>query len=352
MRRFFGSYPNLIERQSVMATDTRIPVIILTGFLGSGKTTILAHVMEFIDPARTEIVINEYGSVGLDQYLIQQVKEETQVLKGGCVCCQLRSDLVAVLQQVANRIDSGEHIDRVIIETSGLADPAPIMFTIYTDPMLQNRFRIGGVITTVDATTHSPLGPHPEWVKQITSADWVIITKTDIADQQGVVMLGRQIRAMNPSATIFTAKNGHIEQEAEFLKDLLSANGRENLGLQNDLPSSVSDRRDSNSATASLSLRFAGSVNWSAFSVWLSMLLHAHGEHILRIKGLLDVGSAGPIVLNGVQHIVHPPIHLSEWPDEDTVSRLVIIVRGIDPDRILDSLHKFRRFIGAALVKV
>ncbi|HHY65880.1 MAG TPA: GTP-binding protein [Alicyclobacillus sp.] len=336
-----------------MATDTRIPVIILTGFLGSGKTTILAHVMELIDPARTEIIINEYGSVGLDQYLIQQVKEETQVLKGGCVCCQLRSDLVTVLQQVANRIDSGERIDRVIIETSGLADPAPIMFTIYTDPMLQNRFRIGGVITTVDATTtHSHLPPHPEWIKQITSADWVIITKKDIADQHDAAMLARQISSMNPSAAIYTAKNGHVNHEKEFLKDLLSLNSRGNLVWQKDLTSSTADHHDSKETTASLSLRFAGTVNWSAFSVWLSMLLHAHGEHILRIKGLLDVGSPGPIVLNGVQHIVHPPIHLSEWPDEDTVSRLVIIVRGIDPDRILDSLHIFGRFIGATLVKV
>lgn len=334
-----------------MPGDTRIPVLIVTGFLGSGKTTILLNLLRQVHHRYSEVIVNEYGDVGLDHHLIRQVHETTQVLTGGCLCCQLRTDLADTLRDIANRIDSGERIDRVIVETTGLADPAPIMFTIYTDPMLQHRFYVGGIMATLDGVNATLHLTHYECVKQVVSADWVVITKADIVDHRTISDVVDRIRSMNPSAAIHTSHNGDIQCSGAFCRDFLTGDLRKSIQSVNDREFASSADHLSNE-TRSLTIRFFGEIHWSAFGVWLSMLLHARGEQVLRVKGLLDVGSSGPIVLSGVQHIIHPPLHLADWPDDDTTSRLVIITRGIDAGSILQSLHGFGRFIGSTATRI
>ena len=317
------------------------PVTVVTGFLGSGKTTLLGRVLSEPSMSNTAVLVNEFGEVGLDHHLLRRVDERTVLLGNGCVCCTTREDLLEALLELLDLDQRGEipRLERVVVETTGLADPAPILHTIFADPVLQHHFSVDLVLTTVDAVNGDlHLDRNPESVKQIAAADKIVVTKTDAADPGSVKNLLSRLGAINPSARVFEAAFGETDVD-----ELFSPNGV----APHAVPEAFASEPHDVGETHSVSLTFDGSVDWTAFGIWLSMLLHARGEDVLRVKGLLDVGEAGPVVVNGVQHTIHPPEHLDRWPDEDHRSRIVFITKGIRPEELLGSLEAFGGLLGA-----
>lgn len=326
------------------------PVTVVTGFLGSGKTTLLGRVLSEPSMKNTAVLVNEFGEVGLDHHLLRRTNERTVLLGSGCVCCTTREDLVEALLELLEMEDRGEtpRLERVVVETTGLADPAPILFTIFADPVLQHHFTVDLVIATADAVNGAlHLDRNPESVKQVAAADKIIITKTDIAEPGAAQALRSRLRAINPSAEVTEVSFGEVDP-GELLRPAAGPPGTAGVAAA-DASRRFLEEPDTHDVaeTHSLSLTFDGPVDWTAFGIWLSMLLHTRGEDVLRVKGLLDVGETGPVVLNGVQHIIHPPQHLDSWPDRDHRSRVILITKLIRPEEILDSLRAFRRMMGA-----
>ncbi len=322
------------------------PVTVVTGFLGSGKTTLLSRVL--LDPSMsdTAVLVNEFGKVGLDHHLLRRADEKTVLLGHGCVCCTTRDDLVEALLDLLDEEGRGEipPLKGVVVETTGLADPAPILYTVFSHTVLQHHYRVDRVICTVDAV-NGPLhlDRNPESTKQIASADVVVLTKTDVSEAGSVEILRDRVRGINPSARVLSAPFGDVDPDELFGEGGVEASAS---GLHASYSVGSGDGGHV-SETHSTSLTFDGPVDWTAFGTWFSMLLHARGEDVLRVKGLLDVGGSGPVLLNGVQHVIHPPDHLEEWPDEDHRSRIVFITRGIRAEEIVESLETFSGLIGA-----
>ena len=350
-----------------MSGDARIPVTLLTGFLGSGKTTLLARLLAHPGMGETAVIVNELGEVGIDHHLLTRVDERTVLLDSGCLCCTLRGDLADELRDLVDRRDAGEipPFRRVVVETTGLAEPAPILFTLLTDRLVQANYRLDGTVTTVDAVNGADqLDRQPEAAKQAAVADRLVVTKTDIAGAGAVAALAARLRRINPHAPILEVIRGEIEPAA-----LLAAPERDLRTVADELAAEASataaghphdhghggphdrdpapvpghDHDHGPGEAHAFSIVLDEALDWTAFGVWLSMLLQAHGQSVLRVKGLLDVGDAGPLLLNGVQHVVHPPEHLNAWPDGDRRSRIVVIARGVDEQAVRDSLVAFDR---------
>jgi G3E family GTPase len=304
----------------------KIPVALVTGFLGSGKTTLLSHLLAHPDMGETAVIVNELGEVGIDHHLLRQVDERTVLLPSGCLCCALRGDLADELRDLIARRDAGEipPFRRVVVETTGLTNPAPIVYTLLSEPLVKHHYMLDGVVTTVDAQ-HGLR--HDESVLQAAAADTLVITKTDLADPAHVAA---QLRRLNPAAPVVESVFGEVAPAALF-----GRGDRDPRDLDYD-----GSATHSHEARA-LCLTFDEALDWTAFGIWLTMLLQARGDDVLRVKGLLNVGLEGPIVLNGVQHVVHPPEHLPAWPDEDLRSRVVFIGRGIEREALERSLAAF-----------
>jgi G3E family GTPase len=302
----------------------KTPVALLTGFLGSGKTTLLSRLLAHPEMGETAVIVNELGEVAIDHHLLRRVDERTVLLKSGCVCCSLRGDLADELRDLLGRRDRGEipAFRRVVVETTGLADPGPILYTLLSEPVVKHHFRPECVIATVDALNGLP---EPESVRQVAAADTLVVTKTDVSD-------GAEVRStleqLNPTAILLEVSFGDIEPEALF------ATARTD-------PGSVAPDAHEHSDVRASCVFLEEELDWGAFGVWLTMLLQARGDDILRVKGLLNVGGEGPVLVNGVQHVVSPPEHLDAWPDGDRRSRIVFIGRRIDPDAVAESLAAF-----------
>ena len=333
------------------------PVIVVTGFLGSGKTTLLNHMLRHPSLADAAVLVNEFGAVGLDHFLVEAMDENTVLLESGCLCCTIRGDLKDAIITLNSRRARGEipPYRRLIIETTGLADPAPILFTLSADTVLKHHYRLGSVITTVDGVNGlRQLKRHPESVKQATVADRLVLTKPDIAEADTLARLRAKLRRLNASAEQITAVNGRVDVPRVLRADVYDARtkGAEvRRWLAAEADKATADdhvhahdvsRHDEN--IHSFTLSFDGALDWTAFGIWLTMLLHTHGERVLRVKGILNVaGTEAPVVVNGVQHVVHPPIHLAAWPTDDRRSHIVFIVDGLAQDAIERSLAAFNR---------
>lgn len=321
---------------------------VVTGFLGSGKTTLLASVLEAPGMESTAVIVNEFGSVGLDHHLLRRADEATLLLENGCVCCATRGDLVEALLALLDEEASGDvaPLRRVVVETSGLADPAPILYTVYTHPVLQHHYAVDRVVCTVDAV-NGPLhlDRNAESTRQVAAADALVVTKTDLTDEPTARALAGRLRRLNPSARVFDAPFGEVDPG-----ELFGAGTAKNDLASLEAPPETYGHAESR--TSSTAVTFGGPVDWAGFGIWLSMLLHARGEEVLRVKGFLDVGGPGPVVLDGVQHVMHPPRHLDAWPDEDRRSRIVFIARGIRSEELLASLEAFRSLVGAGPLAV
>ncbi len=309
------------------------PVNLITGFLGSGKTTLLQRLLA--DPALgdTAVLINEFGEVGLDHHLLGRIDETMVLLPSGCLCCTIRGELASAIKDLHSKRERGEvpAFRRLVVESSGLADPFPILSTVQADPVLRHHFRLGSVVTTVDAA--NGIG-RPESIKQVAVADRLVLTKTDLAPERRAP-LERLLRRLNPDAPLWYAAEQTIGA-ADLFDDTIRSPLRA-------IPAAADTPHASVQAFA---VAFEGALDWTMFGVWLTMLLNRHGARVLRVKGILNVaGSATPVAVHGVQHLVHPPVHMAAWPDADRRSHLVFIVDGLERTAIERSL---RAFLGSA----
>jgi G3E family GTPase len=327
-----------------------IPVNVITGFLGSGKTTLLQGLLSSPDMADTAVLINEFGEIALDHHLLMRVDESTFVLGGGCVCCTVREDLVAAIRGLFSRRERGEvpRFNRIVIETSGLADPSSIAFTVLRDPVLRNHFRLGNVVTTVDAVNGpNQLNDFPESLRQAAMADRIVLTKTDLCEPASVASLLARLRQINPAASIRDSATGDLRPGPLLFEDLYDSEGKMAEATRWMQPGADSPDALGHAHTEGVqafAMTYERPLNWSAFGIWLTMLLHRHGHQVLRVKGILNVeGSGTPVAVHGVQHIVHPPVHLPDWPDSTRSSRIVFIVKDLPRERIEASLDAFNR---------
>ena len=334
---------------------SRVPVTILTGFLGSGKTTLLQRLLEGEEGRRTAVLINEFGEISIDHLVVKAVSGNTVVLQNGCVCCSVRSELRSGLRELLDNRDKGvaPQFDRIVIETTGLADPVPLVQTVRIDTMLRHQLRLANIISTVDAVNGmEQLNTQEEAIRQASTADRLVITKTDLCNRRQVIRLERALSRLNPLAPISrTPSQGDLWKllihQNSFDPKSRSVEVRSWLEaaekLSNEAPLVPEDAHNHRGRSiVSFAVRIPHAVDWTPFSVWLSLLVHRHGRNVLRIKGLLDVpGAKGPISLNVVQHFIHAPIYLDGWPDADHSSRLVFIVQKLDQDAIRMSLANF-----------
>ena len=347
-------------------TSALIPVNLITGFLGSGKTTLLQTALRSPELGTTAVLINEFGEVGLDHYLLQRVDEATVLLESGCVCCTIRGDLRDSIRDLYDRRERGlvPPFERLIIETTGLADPAPIVTTLTADPVLCHHFRIGNIVTVVDAVNGlSNLASFEESRRQAAVADRLVISKCDIADAGAIDRLRASLRRLNPTAVQRDATPDAMSAARLLIADIddpvaKSEEAHRWLAEEEDLiaehdhggdyPHSHGISRHGDDIVT-FSVRLDEPLQWSAFAVWLTMLLNRHGRAILRIKGLLHVaGVPTPVVIHGVQHTIHQPTHLAAWPDDAPQTRLIVIAKGVDRARVETSLAAFNRLATAA----
>ena len=331
---------------------TLIPVNVVTGFLGSGKTTLLQRLLKSPRLRDTAVLVNELGEAGLDHHLLRQVNERTVLMPNGCLCCSIRGDLAEGLRGLLSLGERGEAppFRRVVIETSGLADPVPVAFTVLSEPVLQHHFRIGPVVTTVDGVNGAHhLDHYPESVKQAAIADRLVVTKSDLAGPETTAALRARLKALNPAAALYDAAAESLDPVELLVEDAFDEQGRARevgrwLKGTAEMESAAGNAHagHAHGGIESVTLTFPEPLDWTAFGVWLTMLLHCHGEKVLRVKGLLNMaGEDTPVVVNGVQHIVHPPAHLEAWPDADRRSRIVFIMRELRREALEASLARF-----------
>jgi G3E family GTPase len=336
---------------------TLVPINIVTGFLGSGKTTLLSRLLADPELAETAVLVNEFGEVGLDHRLLRHVAESTLLLDNGCLCCAVRGDLQGALRDLLSGRDRGAipYFRRVVIETSGLADPVPVAYTVLVEPVLQHHFRLGNIVTCIDAVNGAgQLERYGESVKQAAVADRIVLTKTDLAEPRDVEALRRAVTRLNRSAPIVDAAGEGGGPKGLIIDDLYQAEGRlrdathwlesadTGTGASGHSHGHDHEGHEHTRGVESFTISFETPLDWTAFGIWLSMLLHRHGEQVLRVKGLLNVeGLATPVLVNGVQHIVHPPSHLAAWPDDDHRSHLIFIVQDLSRNRIEEALMAF-----------
>lgn len=321
-----------------------IPVSIITGFLGSGKTTLLNRLLKHPEMNRVAVIVNELGEIGVDNDLVQVSSEQMMLLNNGCLCCVLRGDLQETLRDLFIKRRNGEIIDydRVIIETTGLADPAPVMQTLLTDSMLRDQYRLDCVVTLVDAVNApGQLVRYSEPVKQAALADRLVVTKSDLVTRRQLDALTTKLREINPRAPLRIALNGDIEPS--FLVDVGLRRVRANLDeierwLGSEDGDGGHDHHRHDAAVRTFVLRFDRPMTWNSFTQCMEVLTALRGPDLLRVKGLVNVeGRAGPMVVQGVQHLFHPPLELAAWPGPDHGTRLVFITHDI-PRELVENL--------------
>ena len=328
----------------------KIPVTLVTGFLGSGKTTLISRLVRHPDMSRIAVVINEIGEIGIDHDIVAMATENIALLANGCICCSVRTDLQETLRELFGQRRAGQvaDFDRVIIETTGLADPAPVVQTLSSDTMIATHYRLDGVVTLVDAVNGAQqLAGHGEPLKQIALADRVFITKSDLATREQVETLEAAIRGINPGAQLAPLLNGEVEPQQLMNLGLASARaGARTLSfLGEDLAGGGAGGERTLARSAlhdgsirTLSLRFERPFSWSAFSAALELLATLRGPDLLRVKGIVNV-EGKPVVVQGVQHVFHDPVPLDRWPSEDMDTRLVFITRNIEAQTIRNLLQ-------------
>ena len=312
-----------------------VPVTIITGFLGSGKTTVLNHLLRQPSLADTVVIVNEFGAVGLDHLLIEQAIEDAVLLKNGCICCTVRGDIADTLETLWQRRESGElpPFRRIAIETTGLADPAPVAHALLAEPGVRYACRLDGIVTTVDALHGAmQLERQEEARRQVSMADRILLTKTDIASAAQIAETEARIAALNPSASLRHVVAGNVGADDVF--DL----GPDEARLEQWLRPLDSDSHHGHrhlpfrhaDEIGSVVLRHDKPLAWPALQRWLDSVLSLRGDAVLRLQGLVWLhGESQAVVLQGVHHVVHPPVHLDRQAEQDGATRIVLITRGL-----------------------
>lgn len=387
------------------STKALIPVTLLTGFLGSGKTTVLNSLVRRREMARTLVIINEFGQIGLDHLLVAHSVEDIVVeMSSGCLCCTIRGDLVKTLRDAVWRFsrEGQRQFDRVVIETTGLADPAPVLHTLMTDPFVAGRYRLDGVVTTVDlAAGSATLDAHPEAVKQAAVADVLLLTKADLASEPQVKALQERLSQINPGAVQHVLRDGEVSPSWVLNLGLFDLEGKSpDVERWLRVEAYAEDRTQAEAAhhehehehehghdhvhghdtshdhdesaehghghghghghhhhdvnrhddhIRAFSFSVDEPIDPDALAAWLEIILTLMGPDMLRMKAVLNVrGEAQPVVLHAVQHILHPPAVLPEWPTAGRRSQWVFITRDIDRTLIEQSLKRFMEEAPAA----
>ncbi|HZQ02005.1 MAG TPA: GTP-binding protein [Reyranella sp.] len=365
------------------AAEERIPVTVLTGFLGSGKTTLLNKLLRRPELADTAVIINEFGEIGLDHLLVEKSSDEGMVtLNSGCLCCTVRGDLVRTMSELFLKRSKGEvtPFKRMVVETTGLADPAPILHTLMTDPLLASRYRLDGVVTTVDGVNGaSTLDNHEEAIKQAAVADRLLLTKVDIAEAPKLADLKHRLAHLNPGAAAIQISGGEIDpnkilnaglynpetktadvkrwlHEEAYAESHDHGHGHhhhghghdhghdhhhhhEGAGAEQD-PHNVNRHDD---RIRAFCMTFDEPMSWSTVAAAFDALVTYRGPDLLRMKGILNVKDTDkPVVIHGVQHVFHPPATLEAWPPgDDRKSRVVFITRDIAESTIRKVFDSF-----------
>jgi len=370
-----------------------LPVTLVTGFLGSGKSTLLADLLHGDAAKDTAVLINEFGEVGLDHLLVGEVNAPTVLLDNGCVCCSIRGELKEALSTLFSQRARGDlpPFSRVVLETTGLAIPAPIIATLLADPVIRSHYALNATVTVVDALNAAQQrARHPEWLAQVSAADRLVISKSDLSDPVNLAALARALTELNPAAEVTirasASETGDILFAPAISTDLMRRLGRVQRALPGGAvfpgfdsatsvelstqcngardegsyrtwsrdPASLAHRRAMSSLAAldrpasedivSFCMQIDEPIDWQVFTIWFTMLLNRHGDKILRVKGLLSIaGCAQPAVLHAVQHLVHPVLHLDAWPDAQRTSTLVFITEGLARDSVETSFARFRQ---------
>ena len=332
-----------------------LPVILLTGFLGSGKTTLLNQLLNDESMADTAVIINEFGEIGIDHLLVEKVDDGIIEMSSGCLCCTIRGDLVNTLEDLLRRLDNGRvaPFSRVLIESTGLADPAPILHTIMSHPYLVMRYRLGAVVACIDAVNgmHT-LDEHEESVKQAAVADRLVLTKTDLPESQNTLTtLISRLDTLNPAAALIDMKRApagpdelleaglydpdtKIPDVARWLNEQAYADAHRHSHDQDHGHHHDPNRHDAH--IHAFCIIHDDLIGESGFQIFLQLLQAQYGAQLLRLKGIIGLREAPetPYVIHGVQHIMHPPSRLATWPDDDRRSRLVFIMRDVEEDFI------------------
>ena len=324
-----------------------VPATLVTGFLGSGKTTLLNRLLKRPEMAASVVIVNEFGEIGIDHVLIETALEDAVLLKSGCICCTVRGDLVDTLASLAARRDAGTipPFRRALIESTGLADPAPILQDLMAARALEGRFRLERVIATVDAANaERQLATQYESAKQVALADALVLTKTDLIPPAAAARVEALLAALNPRAPIHAAVMGAIEPRYLFAPDDAADRAERIARVAAAFPAHDhgAGRGEDGAAHAAhhgietFALTRAAPVDWTALADWLGAIASLRGADLLRVKGIVNVsGRAGPVAIDAVQHLFHPPRELARWPDADRRTRIVFITRNI-PRRSLE----------------
>jgi len=341
------------------------PLTVVTGFLGAGKTSLLNALLRDPALAGTLVIVNEFGEIGLDHLLVERLDGDMLVMTSGCLCCSIRGDLIATLEDILRRRDNGRiaPFQRVMIETTGLADPAPVLHTVMAHPYLMLRFRVDGVITLVDTVNgNATLDAHEEAVKQAAMADRLVLSKTDLltAGSGALRDLRARLKKLNPGAVLLDAAKGEalggalldagiydpdrkIPDVRRWLNaEAFAARGAHDLSvhvhrhLHGDGSQGEGEKHDVNRHDARIRafcMRHQAPLAPAALDLFIEMLRKAHGPRLLRVKGIVALGDdpARPVVIQGVQHVFHPPLRLPAWPDADHSTRMVFILRDMEP---------------------
>jgi G3E family GTPase len=322
---FGGKDAPLFGRRQRRARGPRLPVIAVTGFLGSGKTTLIRALLDKPEGANTAVVVNEYGEIGIDNALLRSSSDVTVLLGNGCLCCNVRTDLQETLRGLfADRARGAvPSFERVVIETSGLADPGPVLQTFATDRGLGREFHLQALISVVDAVNgEGNIERMPEAKKQVALADRIVVTKSDLADTAATSHLIEHLGALN-AAPVGVAVAGEIEPFF-LLAEPSSPRHRFELG-----------EPEHSHGLCSFALIFEKPLSWAGFEQTMAVLTALRGPDLLRVKGLLAIDECrGPVVVHFVQHVSHPPVELEEWPDSDRRSRLVFVTRGLPRESV------------------